>query len=203
MSVYRPIPGVTVIGLGHKARHGKDSAARFLIEARPAGVQRFAFADDLKAVARVMFGMREKDAPLLQVLGADVFRRQDPDVWLRSVYYKIAEARPEIAVITDVRFPNEWAFVRALGGVLWKVERRRPGGEVFVDPDRPAGHASETALDGAEWDRVLVNLEGAPGFLREDVLVALAELEAPAEHLEIPHGHGFGVVRVSGKMGAR
>src|SRR4051812_28487571 len=39
-----------VIGLGYKARHGKDSAAQAIIEARGADydVRRYAFADELK-----------------------------------------------------------------------------------------------------------------------------------------------------------
>jgi hypothetical protein len=205
MQHWQPIEGVTIIGLGHKARHGKDSAARILIEAFPRDVQRFAFADDLKAVARVMFGMREKDGPLLQTLGADVIRRNDPDAWLRSVYYKIAETRPAVAVITDVRFPNELEFVRASGGECWRVERRLPDGSLFVDPSRPATHSSETALDGAAWDRVLVNPEGRPDVFKGAVMAAYCALRfgGKPETRELEHGEGFGVVRTVGKMGAR
>lgn len=157
--LYAPIPGVRVIGLGHKARHGKDTAARTLIELAPDKVMRFSFADDLYSVCRVVHGMTTKDAPLLQRVGVE-FRERDPEVWVRSVYAKILDARPEVAVITDVRFPNEMAFVKALGGECWKVERLRADGTAFVDPSRPATHISETALDSAEWDRVVPNREG-------------------------------------------
>jgi hypothetical protein len=185
MSGYRSIPGVAVIGLGHKARHGKDSAARILIETFGSKVQRFSFADDLYAVCRIVHGMRGKDAPLLQRIGLE-YRQRDPDTWVRSVYSKILEARPALAVITDVRFPNEFELVRALGGVCWKITRRLEDGSVFVDPSRPADHPSETALDGAAWDCEIENPDGRPDLFRGRVLSAYmaaplrieAELEA-------------------------
>ena len=175
MSIWRPINGVTVIGIGHKARHGKDTAARILQEQFPGLVRRFAFADDLYAVCRVMHGMSEKDGSLLQRVGIE-HRERDADVWIRSVHSKIADARPYVAVITDVRFPNEMAFVRALGGKCWKVERRLIDGSVYVDPSRTATHVSETAVDGEAWDRVIVNPDGGIEWFRERVLAAFWEL---------------------------
>ena len=166
---YAPLSDTLVIGLGHKARHGKDSVARILIDAFPRPVQRFSFADDLYAICRVLHGMTVKDAPLLQRVGV-AFRERDPETWVRCVDTKIREARPRVAVITDVRFPNELAFIRALGGVCWKVRRVLADGSEFVDPSRPATHISETALDGAVWDRVLENPDGQPEAFRDRVL---------------------------------
>jgi hypothetical protein len=165
---YAPIPGTLVIGMGHKARHGKDTAARTLIEAYPHLVQRFSFADDLYAVCRVVYGMTTKDAPLLQKVGVE-YRERDPETWVRSVYSKILDAKPKVAVITDVRFPNEMAFVRAIGGECCKITRRTAGGVVFVDPSRPATHISETALDDAYWDTEIDNIEGNPQYLQNRV----------------------------------
>ena len=174
---FMPIPGVFVLGLGHQARQGKDTAAKILVEAYPGLVQRFAFADDLYAVARVEHGMRTKDPRLLQWLGTEVYRRRDPDVWIRCVYSKLLDAMPRVAVVTDVRFPNELAFIQALGGVCWKVERQLADGSRFVDASRSASHPSETALDGAEWDQVLVNPNDEPDVFRERVLFAFAALK--------------------------
>jgi hypothetical protein len=66
--------------------------------------------------------MTQKDAPLLQRLGLEA-REHDPEVWLRAVYWAIEDARPAIAVITDVRFENEAEFVRGMGGTLVRVSR--------------------------------------------------------------------------------
>jgi hypothetical protein len=184
MSQFQPIPGTLVIGLGHRARQGKDTAAGALIAAYPGDVQRFSFADDLYAVCRVLHGMTSKDAPLLQRVGVEM-RENDPDVWVRSVDSKIRDARPPVAVITDLRFPNEFAYVKALGGVCWNVVRRDAVGSVLVDPSRPANHISETALVGAKWDRTLWNEDGRPdrfcALVRDAFADALRESEQRAK----------------------
>jgi hypothetical protein len=178
---FEPIPGVTVIGLGHRARHGKDTAAKAIISAmderRARGqfaptVERFSFADDLYAICRVLYGMTAKDAPLLQRVGVEYRDTKGVDVWVRSVYAKMQDARPMLAIVTDVRFPNEFAFIKALGGVTVRVSRVNPDGSLFVDPSRPATHISETALADAPWDVELTAANAA--HLTSDA-VALAE----------------------------
>jgi hypothetical protein len=78
---------------------------------------------------------------------------------------RIAEDRPEIALITDVRFPNEVSFVRNFGEVI-KVNR--PG----LPPLQGAAgvHASELALANFnDWDDVIEN-DGTLEQLREKAL---------------------------------
>lgn len=198
---FAPIPGTLVIGLGHKARHGKDSAARILQQAIK-GVQRFSFADDLYAICRVLHGMTEKDPLLLQRVGVE-FRETDRDVWVRSVYAQMLAARPRVAVITDVRFPNELDFVKALGGVCWKIERRYEDGAIFVDPSRPATHISETALDGAAWDRVIENPDNDPFTFRDRVLCVYHALAHEVECEPISVGKFGYVLPPYAKVGAR
>lgn len=172
--IYAPIEGTTVIGLGHKARHGKDTAARFLIE-ESSGVQRFAFADNVRAICRVLHGMTEKDAPLMQKVGLE-YRKADEHVWLRSLYAKMQEDRPVVAVITDVRFENEMAMIRQMGGACWRVDRVMADGSLFVDPSRPADHVSEVALNGHRWDRVIENPDGDLDAFRLAVLGSFRQL---------------------------
>lgn len=167
----QPFPEpVLLIGLGHKARHGKDSAAEIL---KRHGAERFSFADDLYAICRVHYGMTVKDAPLLQNVGMQYRQNLGPDVWVRSVDAKIRASLPSIAVITDVRFPNEFDYVKRMGGVCWKIERRLKDGSLYVDPSRPSDHPSETALDNATWDRVIVNPDGERALFLSNVLEAL------------------------------
>jgi hypothetical protein len=168
---FEPIPGVTVIGLGHKARHGKDTAAAAIIrEVR--GAQRFAFADDLYAIARVHYGMTVKDAPLLQRIGVDYRQVRGEDIWVRSVYAKMLQDRPRLAIITDVRFPNELAFVKALGGTAIRVTRFNADGTMFEDPSRDPNHVSEAALNNAVWDISMVAMSGQVAELEEAAIVA-------------------------------
>jgi hypothetical protein len=150
---HEPIPGTFIIGIGHKARHGKDTAANHIIKATNGAAERYSFADDLYSVARVIHGMTKKDGPLLQLLGTEVYRRYNDNIWIDSLYWKLLDKRPRIALIADVRFPNEAKFVKALGGALVKVSRFNEDDTPFVTTDRDPNHPSEVALDNFDgWD---------------------------------------------------
>jgi hypothetical protein len=196
--MYKPIPGVHVVGIGHKARNGKDSTAAVFQDFFGSMARRYSFADALRAICRVNYGMTVKDAPLLQVVGTEVYRRgetvnwafiepsdgepnsrrvddvvevagrvsvrslssgkgaPDPDVWTRTLYWTIAEQAPLVAIISDVRFPNEAEMVKEMGGTLIQCIRRTQSGRQYVDPSRSATHPSETALDGYKgWDYII------------------------------------------------
>lgn len=96
----------------------------------------------------------------------DYRRAQSPDYFVARTWQTICEhmMRDESVVLTDVRFPNEAAMVRQLGGQIWQI--RRPGYEAGS-----TGHASDT--DGSEFspDRVIVNI-GSLEDLRATVLAA-------------------------------
>ena len=157
--IYEPIPGTAVIGIGHRARHGKDSLAAILLN-EVKGARRYSFADDLKALARIL-GMDTKNGPVLQALGTDVCRSLDPDFWTKRAYWKLQEERPKMAIFPDVRFPNEVAMIRGMGGIVIKVLRLNADDSPFVASDRPADHPSETALDDYEaWDYCVVARTG-------------------------------------------
>jgi hypothetical protein len=147
---YRPIDGVRVIGLCGHARHGKDETARLLLRLCP-GAERFAFSDALAVEARVHHGMTTRDPRTLQDVGMDM-RESHPGVWLDALYGAIEDRRPELAVITGVRFPDEAAMVRAMGGQVIRVVRLGPDGRRYVSPDRPAAHRAEAEIDGLAAD---------------------------------------------------
>lgn len=151
-----------IIGLSGKKRNGKDSAAKFLSSA---GYVRYAFADKLKAAAKVIFGFSEEqvngdlkevidprwgESPrvVLQKFGTECMRHgYADDVWVRALEAELRDVKSLVA-ITDVRFPNEAEMVRALGGEVWRIVR--PGFQ------ETGNHASEVALDSYTFDRVLV-----------------------------------------------
>jgi hypothetical protein len=170
---FQPIPGVLVLGLGHKARHGKDTAAQAMLEAAPADVLRIGFADALYDYCRVEHGMTTKDAPLLQRVGVQFRTERDPLTWIKAVYYKILDKRPKVAIIPDVRFTNEADFVKALGGYTIKVERRKADGSLYLTTDRDPNHVSETQLDGYAWDLTITCRDGDVAGLRQNAVVAL------------------------------
>jgi hypothetical protein len=97
---------------------------------------------------------------ILQWWGTEYRRAQDPDYWTKAWERKVRHfdlARTHI-LIDDVRFMNELAVIRELGGLIVKIER--PG---FA---AAGNHASETSLDHfADWDRVIVNDGSLEEFL--------------------------------------
>lgn len=151
--MFSPIPNVYVVGLGHKARNGKDTTAGVFQDFFGSSCRRYAFADALRAVARVDHGMTTKDAPLLQRLGTEVYRAKDPNIWAHAAYWTIHEQQPLVAVVSDVRFPNEAQMVKDMGGALIKCVRLMQDGRPYIDPSRDPKHLSETALDNYKgWD---------------------------------------------------
>lgn len=154
--MYTPIPNVYVVGIGHKARNGKDTTASVFQDFFGSSCRRYAFADALRAIARVEHGMTTKDAPLLQRLGTEVYREKNPDIWVNTLYWTIAEQQPLVAVVSDVRFYNEAQMVKSMGGKLIRCIRRAQNGAQYLDPSRDPKHRSETALDDyGGWDHTV------------------------------------------------
>jgi hypothetical protein len=92
---------------------------------------------------------------VLQWWGTGYRRRQNPDYWVEAP--RVGKL-PKKVVITDVRFPNEMAMIKALGGEVWLIER--PVDEVVNAAPGDAGHISEQLLTlvGREaFDRVFDN----------------------------------------------
>jgi hypothetical protein len=143
---YHPIPGVSrVIGLTGAARHGKDAAAKILLKLLP-GAERFAFSDALSVECRVHHGMTKRHPALLQDVGM-LFRESKPGVWLRALYGAIEDRQPEVAIITGIRFPDEAAMVREMGGTIVRVARTQKNGDPYVADDRNPYHRAEAELD--------------------------------------------------------
>jgi hypothetical protein len=152
-----------VIGISGRAQNGKDTVCLMIQELLPnRKVVRVSFADELKAECRLLHGWNgEKDAEgraLLQKVGVDR-RNENENYWVDKAFAQMTD--PEaVYVIPDVRFPNEAAAVRRVGGTMWRVNRYDERGEPFDNglTAEARNHVSETALDGYSFDRVFVNL---------------------------------------------
>lgn len=89
----------------------------------------------------------EEVRSLLQRFGTDAGRRVlGENVWVDAVMGDLPDGP---VVFTDCRFPNEAAAIRDAGGMVVRVVR--PGVSAVN------AHVSETALDGYDFDAVVVN----------------------------------------------
>ena len=178
-----------LIGISGRKRAGKDTLASFLVEDH--GFTRLAFADPLKAIIaelnpivrceecysedyRLSSLLAEggwehaKEAPevrrLLQVHGGAVRKHIGENVWvdatISKAHYLLAEGKP--VVIPDVRYLNEAERIKALGGIVVRINR--PG--TADGTDQTDLHISETALDDYEFDYVVVN-DSSTDYLRQ------------------------------------
>lgn len=181
-----------IIALAGKAGSGKNAVAEIL-KYEIADCATLAFADRLKWGLAQMCDVNlndmsraEKEAPvphlaglgeitprhLAQTLGTEWGRSIHPDLWVHLLALDIAQTTAPVAIITDCRFPNEVAWVKSQGGVIWWIERDG------IAPVRP--HASENAIGPQDCDRTILNL-GTLDDLADTVTRAFEQLEATWE----------------------
>lgn len=79
---------------------------------------------------------------VMQRVGTDIFRTMKDDVWTEATLRKIKSENPDIAIITDCRFPNEVKAVQDNNGIVIRLTRG----------DTKSTHPSETALDECNYD---------------------------------------------------
>jgi hypothetical protein len=103
---------------------------------------------------------------VLQFVGTDILRHLRPTIWL-ELWQEEAE-RHERVVVTDCRFTNEAALVRALSGIVIRVRRQSGGAR------SGAGHASESEIDLIAPDHE-INNEGTEEELWSQVRALLAQ----------------------------
>lgn len=153
-----------VVALTGAAGSGKSTAADYLV--RQHGYERVKFAGPLKDMMRAIGfsddhiegDLKEKPDALLsgktprhamQTLGTEWGRKCiGEDFWSNAWLYRVRGLVDfgRRVVVDDLRFPNEAAAVRSLGGVIIKLEGR--GGIA-------GGHESEKGC--GTWDGVVEN----------------------------------------------
>jgi hypothetical protein len=189
-----------LIGLGNRARQGKDYVGKYMAEVitSPLDVRLYSFAKLLKEYCRDhhnellpkwQLAHQTQQTPvhkndpiygcsaILQWWGSDVVRKATPNHWVDSLKEILEIDKPDIAIVTDVRFPNEAEFIKENGGVLVQVIRRNEDGTQYLDPGRDPNHSSETALDEYEgWDFIISCKSGDLNGLRSKALGVMANI---------------------------
>jgi hypothetical protein len=161
-------PNYNIIGLTGYAQSGKDTFASILVEKY--GYSRIAFADKirdflyginpmvgcsptgyLQDLVNLVGWDKAKQEPqvrrLLQDLGISARDLISEDIWVTAALSSVS--KDQRVVITDVRFENEAAMIKSMGGQLWRVKRSGVG---------PVNdHVSESEMDGYKVDQIFVN----------------------------------------------
>ena len=148
-----------------RARHGKDTSAEIIkdnLEARGYRVLITHYADLLKFICKNFFGWNgEKDEAgrtLLQQVGTNCIREQDPDYWVDFVanLIRMFPDRYDFVIIPDTRFPNEIDRIADAGFPVTHVRIIRTDFESQLTEEQK-NHPSETALDNTAPDFVIKN----------------------------------------------
>ena len=163
-----------ILGLGFRARSGKDCTGEYL--QKHFGFTQAAFADKLKKAAMLIFELsyeqvygdrkeiidsRWNDTPrnILQKMGTECMRNgYSKDIWVRALEMRIR--REGIAndwCVTDVRFVEEAQAIKDWGGIVVRVDR--PAAPRIATSQ----HLSETEMDSyTGWDYALNNGSDLP-----------------------------------------
>src|SRR6266478_704889 len=180
-----------LLGFGSKARQGKDTAGEAVLnyyqQKRDLALRHglrvipsvglYKFAAALYQEAREFHGMTDKDAALLQRVGTER-RAEDPEYWVKRCFATVAHEAPHIAIITDVRYLNEAAAIKAQGGYVIRVTRLNQDGTQYIADDRPANHPSETELDDYNFDYDIVAKTGQAAWVAQQAITLALYLQA-------------------------
>lgn len=148
MSTLKPIVPQLVIGITGKAGHGKDTVATMIQDllshtlSVTTGI--FRLADPLKEGYCSIFGIPRSaledfdfkneinsftgttHRQELQFLGTEAYRLRvgNPDMWIQLLSRRVTDSmsHDDIAIVPDIRFPNEAEFVKQ-NGLLIEVIR--------------------------------------------------------------------------------
>jgi dephospho-CoA kinase len=117
------ISSLSSVYLCGKAGSGKTSCAEYLIKK---GYQVAKFASPVYMIAEKYFNMKNKDRKLLQIIGTDIGRRYDSDIWINRflIDMRIVKLTKYLLkmqnipfVCDDVRFKNEHKKLKKEGWI--------------------------------------------------------------------------------------
>lgn len=151
-----------LIGLAGLAGSGKDTVAKFLTD-----YEKIAFADPLKESCKILFNLSDKQLSdrtlketvdsrygksprqLMQLVGTDILRRIDPDLFVERARERIEMIGGNV-IISDVRFENECKMIKEKGGIIINIVRN-------IDLIESHKHESENQNIKKYFDYVIEN----------------------------------------------
>jgi hypothetical protein len=81
---------------------------------------------------------------LLQLIGTDIFRKLNQNVWVNALINKIKKTNHQVVIVSDCRFPNEIEAIKNNNGLVFRLNRN----------PHDSNHMSESILDNSvyNWD---------------------------------------------------
>jgi cytidylate kinase len=161
---------MSIIAFAGRKQSGKTTSAEFvqtLFNSTSFGECRiYNFADPLKTLCIDILGLEYRQCygtdtdknelvdchwdnkqltarEVLQIVGTDMFRKMQHNVWSAATIRKIKKEKPDLAIIADCRFPNEVDAVKSADGIVIKLTRNPYN----------SYHESEVALDTDQYDQ--------------------------------------------------
>lgn len=160
-----------IIAFAGRKQSGKTTCAHFLMSLfrkhadNNVNIKIYNFADPLKELCMNILGLtydqcygedknknelvncflenrRLTAREVLQLVGTDMFRKIQKNVWSDATIRQINKEKPDIAIIADCRFPNEVESIRNADGIVIKLTRNPYN----------SSHMSETALDPDQYN---------------------------------------------------
>lgn len=159
-----------IIAFAGRKQSGKTTACQFVAGAFVNQKREIAciynFADPLKDMCQKILGLTHEQCygtdhqknelvncywdgkqlsarEVMQIVGTDMFRRLQHNVWADATIRKILDEQLPLALVADCRFPNEVDAIKNAGGMVIKLNR---------NPFNST-HTSETALDANQYDQ--------------------------------------------------
>ncbi len=157
-----------IIGISGHMGSGKSTVARRIAER--SDFREDSFAHSLRLVMNAITSIpieetytvedKNKMIPLLgisrgkflQDIGM-LFRQYRENIWVESVQLRWMANHKDNLLLSDVRFPNEVAFVESNGGAVLRLERA----PIDNGDTRNKNHPSETSLDDHPFIHIIHN----------------------------------------------
>lgn len=182
----RPI----VLLISAKAQHGKDTFATAFTDVAKEKykVLTIKYGDILKYVCKEYFGWSgQKDEigrQILQQVGTNLCRNNNPDVWVNCVIeiVKGLQTEYDFVCIPDTRFPNEieaWENTDFFTFTI-RLNRENEDGTSFDNglTEEQKAHPSETALDDYCFNYEICNKNiGDVGFAASQILNDILKID--------------------------
>ena len=155
-----------IILISGKAQSGKDTFANLLkkeLKSKNKRVLITHYADLLKYIAKTFFDWNGKKDEygryLLQNIGTDVIRKENPNYWVNFINDMIGFCGNlyDYILIPDTRFPNEVDLVKKrYENKVMTIKMNRQNFESKLTKEQQQ-HSSETALDDYMFDLIVYN----------------------------------------------